>query len=139
MKIALIAHDSKKELMTQFCIAYCGILSHHSICATGTTGKLVEDATGLPITLYMHANEGGAQQIAARLAFNEIDLVIFFCDPSNPKGFDDINRIERLCDTYQIPFATNAATAEVLVQGLRRGDLDWRNIVNPPYKPRTKT
>ncbi|MBQ1402967.1 MAG: methylglyoxal synthase [Oscillospiraceae bacterium] len=139
MNIALMAHDRKKELMTQFCIAYCGILAEHRLCATHVTGKLVSDATGLPITLYMHASEGGAQQIAARLAFNEIDLVIFFCDPSNPKGFDDINRIERLCDTYQIPFATNAATAEVLVQGLRRGDLDWRNIVNPPYKPRTKT
>ena len=61
----------------------------------------------------------------------EIDLVLFFCDPANPKGFDDINKVERLCDQYQIPFATNAATAEVLVQGLRRGDLDWRNIVNP--------
>ena len=139
MNIALMAHARKKELMTQFCIAYCEILAEHRLCATHVTGKLVSDATGLPITLYMHANEGGAQQIAARLAFNEIDLVIFFCDPSNPKGFDDINRIERLCDTYQIPFATNAATAEVLVQGLRRGDLDWRNIVNPPYKPRTKT
>ena len=138
MNIALMAHDRKKELMTQFCIAYCGILAEHRLCATHVTGKLVADATGLPITLYMHANEGGAQQIAARLAFNEIDLVIFFCDPSNPKGFDDIKRIERLCDTYQVPFATNAATAEVLVQGLRRGDLDWRNIVNPPYKPRTK-
>ena len=107
MNIALMAHDRKKELMTQFCIAYCGILAEHRLCATHVTGKLVADATGLPITLYMHANEGGAQQIAARLAFNEIDLVIFFCDPSNPKGFDDINRIER-------------------------------NIVNPPYKPRTK-
>ena len=67
----------------------------------------------------------------ARISFNEIDLVLFFCDPANPGGFDDINKIERLCDQYQIPFATNAATAEVLVQGLRRGDLDWRNIVNP--------
>ena len=136
MNIALMAHDRKKELMTQFCIAYCGILAEHRLCATHVTGKLVADATGLPITLYMHANEGGAQQIAARISFNEIDLVLFFCDPNNPKGFEDVNRIERLCDQYQIPFATNAATAEVLVQGLRRGDLDWRNIVNPPYKPK---
>ena len=99
--------------------------------ATHVTGKLVSEATGLPITLYLHADQGGAQQIGARISFNEIDLVLFFCDPANPKGFDDINKIERLCDQYQIPFATNAATAEVLVQGLRRGDLDWRNIVNP--------
>ena len=116
MNIALMAHDRKKELMVQFCIAYCGILAEHSLCATHVTGKLVSEATGLPITLYLHADQGGAQQIGA---------------PANPKGFDDINKIERLCDQYQIPFATNAATAEVLVQGLRRGDLDWRNIVNP--------
>ena len=117
--------------MVQFCIAYCGILAEHSLCATHVTGKLVSEATGLPITLYLHADQGGAQQIGARISFNEIDLVLFFCDPANPKGFDDITKVERLCDQYQIPFATNAATAEVLVQGLRRGDLDWRNIVNP--------
>ena len=81
--------------------------------------------------MYLHSDQGGSQQIGARISFNEIDLVLFFCDPANPNGFDDINKIERLCDQYQIPFATNAATAEVLVQGLRRGDLDWRNIVNP--------
>ena len=130
MNIALMAHDSKKELMVQFCIAYSGILSHHNLCATGTTGKLVAEATGLPITLYLHGKQG-AQQIAARIAYNEIDLVICFCDPANPEGFESVNKLARLCDQYQIPFATNAATAEVLVQGLRRGDLDWRNIVNP--------
>ena len=131
MNIALMAHDRKKELMVQFCIAYCGILAEHNLCATHVTGKLVSEATGLPITLYLHADQGGAQQIGSRISYNEIDLVLFFCDPANPKGFDDINKVERLCDQYQIPFATNAATAEVLVQGLRRGDIDWRNIVNP--------
>ena len=131
MTIALMSHDGKKELMVQFCIAYCGILAGHDICATNTTGKLVSEATGLPVTLYLSCSQGGAQQIGARIAYNEIDLVLFFCDPTNPKGFDDITNIERLCDQYQIPCATNAATAEVLVQGLRRGDLDWRNIVNP--------
>ena len=99
--------------MVQFCIAYCGILAEHSLCATHVTGKLVSEATGLPITLYLHADQGGSQQIGARISFNEIDLVLFFCDPANPNGFDDINKIERLCDQYQIPFATNAATAEV--------------------------
>ena len=131
MTIALIAHDAKKELMVQFCIAYCGILSRYNLVATGATGKTVSEATGLEITRFLGGSQGGAQQIGARISFNEIDLVLFFCDPANPKGFDDINKIERLCDQYQIPFATNAATAEVLVQGLRRGDLDWRNIVNP--------
>ena len=131
MNITLMAHDKKKELMVQFCTAYKSILSKHSLSATAATGRLVSEATGLPMTLFLSKSQGGHQQIDARIAYNEIDLVLFFCDPSNPGGFDDINKIERLCDQYQIPFATNAATAEVLVQGLRRGDLDWRNIVNP--------
>ena len=88
MNIALMAHDRKKELMVQFCIAYCGILAEHSLCATHVTGKLVSEATGLPITLYLHADQGGSQQIGARISFNEIDLVLFFCDPANPGGFD---------------------------------------------------
>ena len=131
MTIALMSHDRKKELMVQFCMAYSGILAKHTVCATHASGGLVQDATGLKVHLFLPGGQGGAQQIGARISFNEIDLVLFFCDPANPKGFDDINKIERLCDQYQIPFATNAATAEVLVQGLRRGDLDWRNIVNP--------
>ena len=131
MNIALMAHDRKKELMTQFCIAYCGILAEHSLCATHVTGKLVSEATGLPVTLYLHADQGGAQQVSARISFNEIDLVLFFCDPDDVHGQAEVNEIARLCDRYSIAFASNVATAEVLVQGLRRGDLDWRNIVNP--------
>lgn len=131
MNIALMAHNRKKELMVQFCIAYCGILSGHSICATNTTGKLVAEATGLPITLYLSAAQGGSQQVGARIAYNEIDLVLFFCDPSDYENLAPVNEIARLCDQHNVPFASNVATAEVLVQGLRRGDLDWRNIVNP--------
>ena len=131
MNIALMAHDRKKELMVQFCIAYCGILSGHSICATKTTGRLVAEATGLPITLYLSAAQGGSQQIGARIAYNEIDLVLFFCDPAEYESSAAVHEIARLCDQYSIPFASNVATAEVLIQGLRRGDLDWRNIVNP--------
>ena len=86
MNIALMAHDRKKELMTQFCIAYCGILAEHSLCATHVTGKLVSEATGLPVTLYLHADQGGAQQVGARISFNEIDLVLFFCDPAIPRA-----------------------------------------------------
>jgi len=130
MEIALLAHDSKKELMVQFCIAYCGILSGHSICATYNTGRLVSDATGLKIRNYLSCRQGGDQQIGARIAYNEIDLVLFFCDPSlNDK--QDVQELARLCDRQNIPFATNVATAEVLVQGLKRGDLDWRDLVNP--------
>ena len=131
MNIALLAHDRKKELMVQFCIAYCGILAGHNICATNTTGRLVSEATGLPITLYLSCNQGGDQQIGARIAYNEIDLVLFFCDPSLGDNQADVNEIARLCDQYNIPFASNSATAEVLIQGLKRGDLDWRDIVNP--------
>ena len=131
MNIALMSHDGKKELMVQFCIAYCGILAGHSICATQTTGKLISDATGLPISMCLSANQGGSQQIGARIAYNEIDLVIYFCDPDDNAGEARVNEIARLCDRYSIPFASNVATAEVLIQGLKRGDLDWRNIINP--------
>ena len=132
MNIALIAHDRKKELMVQFCMAYCGILAKHNICATGTTGKFVEEATGLKIDKCLAGMQGGEEQISARVAYNEIDLVLFFCDPkANTK---DVDAIARLCDQHSIPFASNVATAEVLVQGLRRGDLDWRDIVNPKKK-----
>ena len=130
MNIALIAHDEKKELMVQFCIAYCGILSRNIICATGTTGKLVEEATGLEVQKFLGGSQGGDQQIAARIACNEIDMLLFFRDPLNPKPSEpnDMNLL-RLCDMHNIPVATNIATAEVLIHGLKRGDLDWRNIV----------
>ena len=132
MNIAIIAHDSKKELMVQFCIAYCGILSRHNLCATGTTGKLVSEATGLEIQRFLSGSHGGDQQIASRIACNEIDLLLFFRDPMTSKTHD-INEMNmlRLCDVHNIPVATNIATAEVLIHGLERGDLDWRNIVNP--------
>jgi len=132
MNIALLAHDRKKELMVQFCIAYCGILSGHNICATNTTGRLVSEATGLPLTLYLSSSQGGNQQIGARIAYNEIDLVLFFCDPNNTADqMKEVDDIARLCDQYNVPFASNVATAEVLIRGLARGDLDWRDIVNP--------
>jgi methylglyoxal synthase len=131
MNIALMAHDGKKELMVQFCIAYCGILSEHTIIATNTTGKLVSEATGLPISLYMGEAQGGVQQIGARISYNEIDLVMFFSDPAHPELAAAVNEISRLCDVHNVPFASNVATAEVLVQGLKRGDFAWRDIVNP--------
>ena len=133
MNIALIAHDSKKELMTQFCIAYCGILSKHSICATGTTGKLVSEATGLNIEKYLSGSQGGAQQIGSRIACDEIDLLLLFRDPLNPKpGEPNEANLLRLCDVPNIPVATNIATAEILIRGLDRGDLDWREYLRKP-------
>ena len=132
MNIALIAHDRKKELMVQFCMAYCGILAKHNLCATGTTGKLVAEATGLKIERYLPGMQGGEEQISARVSYNEIDLVLFFRDPmSNSQYEPDVHVLARLCDIHNIPIATNAATAEMLILGLDRGDLDWRNIVNP--------
>lgn len=132
MNIALIAHDRKKELMVQFCMAYCDILAKHNLCATGTTGKLVSEATGLKIERYLPGMQGGEEQISARVSYNEIDLVLFFRDPmSNSQYEPDIHVLARLCDMHNIPIATNAATAEMLILGLDRGDLDWRNIVNP--------
>lgn len=132
MNIALIAHDKKKELMVQFCIAYCGVFSKHTLCATGTTGKLVSEATGLKITRYLSGSQGGDQQIAARISCNEIDLLLFFRDPisAKPNEPNDVNLL-RLCDVHNIPVATNIATAEALIHALERGDLDWRDIVNP--------
>lgn len=132
MNIALIAHDTKKELMVQFCIAYCGVLSKHNLCATGTTGKMVAEATGLNVQRYLSGSQGGDQQIAARISCNEIDLLLFFRDPISVKPYEpnDMNLL-RLCDVHNIPVATNTATAEALIHALERGDLDWRDIVNP--------
>ena len=129
MNIALTAHDAKKELLVQFCIAYCGILSRHSICATGATGKIVSEATGLDIQKYLSGPQGGDQQIASRISCDEIDMLIFFCDP-NKGEVKDLD-ILRLCDVHNIPYATNIATAEMLIHGLSRGDLDWRTIAKP--------
>ena len=132
MNIALIAHDTKKELMVQFCIAYCGVLSKHNLCATGTTGKMVAEATGLNVQRYLSGSQGGDQQIAARISCNEIDLLLFFRDPISVKPHEpnDMNLL-RLCDVHNIPVAKNIATAEALIPALERGDLDWRDIVNP--------
>jgi methylglyoxal synthase len=132
MNIALIAHDSKKELMVQFCIAYCGILSRYNLSATGTTGKLVSEATGLSIQRYLSGIQGGDQQICSRISCNEIDLLLFFRDPITPKAHEpnDINLL-RLCDVHNVPVATNIATAEALILALERGDLDWREFGSP--------
>ena len=132
MNIALIAHDKKKELMVQFCIAYKGILSKHNLIATGTTGGLINETTGLEVQRLLSGPQGGDQQIGAYIAYDEIDLVLFFRDPLTPEAYEpDVSSLFRLCDVHNIPLATNIATAEVLIHGLERGDLDWRDIVNP--------
>ena len=135
MNIALMAHDNKKELMVQFCTAYAGILSHHTLCATSVTGKMVSEASGLPIHLFMARIHGGAEQIGARISYNEIDMVLFFNYPQDTDMDDSVMYITRLCDQHSVPMATNVATAEMLIHGLARGDLDWRIGMNPNRVP----
>ena len=114
MTIALIAHDAKKELMVQFCMAYRHILEQHRLLATG--------------------GHGGAEQIVARIACEEVDMLLFFRDPisAKPNEPNEMNLL-RICDVHNIPVATNIATAEVLIHGLEHGDLDWRTIINPQH------
>ena len=131
MNIALLAHDNKKKLMENLCVAYRHILCKHMLYATGTTGQLVEDATGLIVNKYLAGHLGGEQQMGTQIAHNEIDLVIFLRDPLNPRYHEpDIHSVLRLCDVHNIPLASNLATAEALLQALDRGDLDWRIIVS---------
>ena len=129
MNIGLIAHDSKKALMQNLCIAHRGILSKHQLFATGTTGRLIEEVTNLSIHKYLAGPLGGQQQLGAQIAQNDIDALIFLRDPSNPKPHEpNVNDVIRLCDVHNIPMATNLATAEIIILALDRGDLDWREM-----------
>ena len=132
MQIAIISDDKKKELMTQFCIAYCGTLSKHELCATSITGKYISDATGLEIEKMLPGSHGGVQQILSRIAYDEIDMVLYMRDPDAYHSMDSkevIDNLFRLCDIHSVPLATNIATAELLINGLERGDLAWREII----------
>ncbi len=129
MNIGLVAHDTKKVLMQNFCIAYRGILSKNTVFATDTTGRLIEEVTNLTVHRYLAGHLGGVQQMAAQIESNGIDLMIFLRDPLNPKRHEaEIKDIFRLCDTHNIPLATNLATAELLIKSLDRGDLEWREM-----------
>ena len=129
MNIGLIAHDTKKKLMQNFCIAYRGILSKNELYATGTTGRLIEEVTNLNVHKFLAGHLGGEQQLGAEIEHNDIDLMIFLRDPLTPKTHEpDVHTIVRLCDMHNIPIATNLATAELLIKALDRGDLDWREF-----------
>ena len=129
MNIGLIAHDSKKTLMQNFCIAYRGILSRHELFATETTGRLVEEGTNLNIHKFLSGPLGGMQQLGSQISQNDIDALIFLRDPMAPKPHEpNVNDVVRLCDVHNIPMATNLATAEVLILAIDRGDLDWREM-----------
>jgi len=130
MNVALIAHDNKKKLMENLCIAYRQILIKHSLFATGTTGRLIEEASNLSVHKYLSGHLGGEQQLGSQVAHNDIDLVIFLRDPVAQKHDEpDINSLMRLCDIHNIPLASNLATAEALLLSLDRGDLDWRKVL----------
>lgn len=129
MNIGLIAHDSKKTLMQNFCIAYRGILCKHELFATETTGRLVEEVTNLSIHKFLSGPLGGMQQLGSQIAQNDIDALIFLRDAMAPKPNEpNVNDVVRLCDMHNIPMATNLATAELIVLALDRGDLDWREM-----------
>ena len=129
MNVGLIAHDSKKKLMQNFCIAYRGILSKHELYATGTTGLLIEEVTNLRIHKFLPGETGGARQLASQIEQGNLDMVIFLRDPLHVKAEEpEVNSVVRLCDIYNIPIGTNLATAELLIKALERGDLAWRNI-----------
>ena len=128
MNIGLIAHDAKKKLMQNFCVAYRGILAKHTLFATGTTGRLVEEVTNLTVHKYLAGHLGGEQQLGAQIEDNDLDLVIFLRDPRQPKPHEpNVSNVLRLCDVHNIPVATNLATAELLIKSMERGDFEFRN------------
>ena len=135
MNIAIMCHNRKQELMVQFCTAYCGLLSKHTLCATNATGRMVAEATGLPVNLFLSHEHGGIEQIGQRIIYNEIDMVLVFNYPQDTDMDDSVMYITRLCDQHSVPMATNVATAEMLIHGLARGDLDWRIGMNPNRVP----
>ncbi|QQE72729.1 methylglyoxal synthase [Brevibacillus composti] len=131
MKIALIAHDRKKEEIVQLAMAYETIFQDHELFATGTTGQRIMEATSLTVTRFLSGPLGGDQQIGAMIARNEMDLIIFLRDPLTAQPHEpDILALLRLCDVHKIPFATNMGTAEILLKALERGELDWREVVH---------
>lgn len=131
MNIALIAHDAKKDIIVNFAIAYQHIFVRASLYATGTTGQRIADATGLQIHRVQSGPLGGDQQIGAKIAEDNMDLVIFLRDPLAAQPHEpDITALLRLCDVHNVPVATNLATAEALLRALERGDLNWRNAIH---------
>ncbi|MCM3761248.1 methylglyoxal synthase [Alkalihalobacillus oceani] len=127
MRIALIAHDKKKEEMVQFATAYQAVLAKHELYGTGTTGTRIMEATDLKVIRFKSGPLGGDQQIGALVAENKFDLILFFRDPLTAQPHEpDVSALIRLCDVRQVPLATNLGTAEILIKGLERGDFAWR-------------
>lgn len=131
MKIALIAHDRKKDVMVKLVTAYREILAQHELFATGTTGKRIEEATQLPVHGYKSGPLGGDQQIGAMISQDDLDMVIFLRDPLAAQPHEpDVTALIRLSDVYEIPLATNMGTAEILLRGLAAGFADFRQVIH---------
>ena len=129
MNIALVAHDEMKDIMIGFCIAYENILKKYGLYATGTTGKRIMDETELTIKRLASGPLGGDQQIGSLVVTQDIDLVIFLRDPLTSQAHEpDIQALVRLCDVYNVPVATNLASAEIFIKALDRGELSWREV-----------
>ena len=131
MNIAFIAHNSKKELLVELCIAYEKVLAQHNLFATGPTANVISENTSLKVYRFLSGYDGGDVQISTRERYNEIELVLFFIDHNDPAATDnDVAVLLRSCDSMNVPIATNLATAEVLIHGLENGDFMWRDIIH---------
>lgn len=134
MNVALIAHDKKKNMMIEFCKKHKDLLSKHTLFATGTTGKMISEATGLKVNRFLSGPLGGDQQIGAKVASGEMNLVIFFRDPLTAQPHEpDVSALLRLADVHAVPLATNLSTAEVMLNCLEFGNLDWNGLVNRDF------
>ena len=119
MRIALIAHDKMKPEMIAFAVKHKDILKKHELFATGTTGHRIIETTGLNVKCFRSGPLGGDQEIGARVANGEIDLIFFFRDPLTAQPHEpDVSALLRLSDVYKIPLATNSSTGELLIDGL---------------------
>jgi methylglyoxal synthase len=134
MNIAIIAHDQKKELLVQFCMVNCATLSKHTLLSTATTGKFVSGLTGLKFELFLSGNSGGMEQIGSKIAYNEVDLLLFFRDPTiinDPEGIG----LLRLCDMHNVPVATNITTAEIMMKAIETKAIKSRANSAPYENP----
>jgi len=120
MRIAFIAHDKKKDDLIDFVKRYKDIFAVHELFATGTTGKLIIDTVGLKVTRFLSGPLGGDQQIGAKVATGELDIIIFLRDPLTAQPHEpDVSALLRLCDVHCIPLATNLGTAEIFAKAIK--------------------
>ncbi|KGI84456.1 MULTISPECIES: methylglyoxal synthase [Exiguobacterium] len=136
MNIALIAHDKKKDDLIVLVKAYAHVLEKHHLFATGTTGKRIAEATGLPVHCFQSGPLGGDQEIGAAVARGEMDMIIFFRDPLTAQPHEpDVSALMRLCDVYSIPLATNMGGSEILIRSIEQGDFESLTLTHNDKPP----